>query len=389
MTPKKNQYDLLIFAGEASGDLHGAKLIKALLEKNPSLKIGAIAGPKMRSYPIDCIYKTEEFEVMGFTDVFFSLPTLFKKFYQIKNAILKANPKITVFIDYPGFSLRMEKALRKGGYEGKLIHYICPSVWAWAKKRIKIMADNLDCLFTIFPFEKKCFDNTTLKVQYIGNPLPHYLLEHTYTDLWKEKKKIPLNSEIISFFPGSRKKEIDKNLPIQFKVAKKLLEKNSNLSFCISVHQENFKPFIEYLWKNNFPKTPLFFIDSIENYDLMNASFLAIATSGTITLELALHHIPTVVTYAIKTIDRLIAQKLLKIDLPHYCIVNIIENKRIFPELFGPNLTEENLFFWANHLLHDVNARQECIKQCQSLHASLKEKKPSVTAAASLLTLLN
>lgn len=386
--PIVKKYDLLVFSGETSGDLHGARLLKSLLEQRPELKICGVAGPCMRKLNIDCLMPTEEFMVMGFTDVFFSLPGLVKKFKKIKNQILSLNPKVCLFIDYPGFSLRMEKALRKKGFKGKLIHFICPSVWAWHKKRIDTMATNLDLLLTIFPFEKKCFSHTDLPVKYIGNPLFEYIRNHQYATDWQEKHPVPSDTKTIALFPGSRKQEIEKNLPLQLKVLKKIREKHPVKVF-ISLRENNFKQKITYFIHEFFKNDDITIVDGRENYDLMKNADLAIATSGTVTLELALHQVPTIVTYAIKSLDRIIAQKLLKIDLPHYCIVNIIENRRIFPELFGPNFTEENLFFWTEHLLTDEKAYIDCKKGCQKLTNSLQVKNPSKEAAQNVLSALD
>jgi lipid-A-disaccharide synthase len=381
------EYDLLVFSGETSGDLHGAKLLETLLKKRPNLNMCGVAGPQMREQNIDCLMQTEEFEVMGFTDVFFSLPSLIKKFKKIRNQILSINPKVCIFIDYPGFSIRMEKALRKKGYTGKLIHFICPSVWAWHKKRIDVMATNLDLLLTIFPFEKKCFSHTDLPVEYIGNPLFEYVRNYEYKTDWKKQNNIPADTKVLALFPGSRKQEIEKNLPLQLKVLKKIQEKHP-IKIFLSLKQNNFKQRIIYFIHEFFKTEDITIIDGRENYDLMKAADLAIATSGTVTLELALHQVPTIVTYAIKPLDRIIAQKILKIDLPHYCIVNIIENRRIFPELFGPNLTEENLYFWTEHLLSDKKAYSDCKKSCEKLINSLETKKPSEEAAKNILAIL-
>lgn len=383
----QTEYDLLIFSGETSGDLHGAKLLESLKTLKPNIKVCGVAGPQMREHDIECLFQTEEFEVMGFTDVLFSLPQLYKKFNKIRDMILKINPKICLFIDYPGFSIRMEKTLRKKGYKGKLIHFICPSVWAWHKKRIDVMANNLDLLLTIFPFEKKCFSHTKLPVKYIGNPLFEYIRTYSYQEDWKEKNQIDTNTKIIALFPGSRTQEIERNLPLQLKVLKKIAEKHPVKIF-ISLRQKNFKPKITYFINEFFKDENIEILDGRQNYDLMKAADLAIATSGTVTLELALHQVPTIVTYAIKSIDRIIAQKILKIDLPHYCIVNIIESKRIFPELFGPNFTTENLLFWTDHLLSDKKAYSDCKKNCKKLFDSLEAKNPSVEAAKSILAYL-
>lgn len=342
--------DLFIIAGEASGDLHGAKLIEALLALRPSLKIGAVAGPRMRSYPITSFFPMENLQVMGFIDVFKALPHLVKQFFSIRNQILSLQPKAIVCIDYPGFNLRLERSLRKKGYRGKLIHFISPTVWAWRKNRVQTMEKNLDLLLTIFPFEKACFAKTKLFVEYVGHPLTSQI------QFSPEPRE-----NILALFPGSRKKEIERNLPLQLAVARKL----QALDPTLQVHISNQSP--------------------LSNEVLMRTSKLALATSGTVTLELALYGTPTVVHYAVTALDLFLAQRIFRIRLPFYCIVNIIENCQIFPELFGPHFTEEKLFFWAEKFLRDKKARKECIEGCQRVLKSLGINDASQRSAEAIL----
>ncbi|MBS0627154.1 MAG: lipid-A-disaccharide synthase, partial [Verrucomicrobia bacterium] len=146
-------YDLFIFAGEPSGDLHGEALIQNLRSLHPEITISGVGGPKMRAAGLDSILEMEQFQVMGFIAVFLSLPKLIRYFYFLAKTILFLKPKAVLFIDYPGFALRLERHLKKKHFKGKIIHYICPSVWAWGKKRIPLMEKTLDLLISIFPFE--------------------------------------------------------------------------------------------------------------------------------------------------------------------------------------------------------------------------------------------
>ncbi len=351
--------DLFVSSGEMSGDLHGASLIEELLKQRPCLKIGAVCGPKMRRLPIQSFFKMEDLAVMGFLDVLFALPKIIRQFFAIRNQILALNPKVVLFIDYPGFHLRLAKSLKKKGFKGKLIHFICPSVWAWGKKRIPLMAKTLDLLLVLFPFEVESFSSTSLPTLFVGHPLTWAVSQFRTSRLTKRK--------ILGVFPGSRKTEIARNLPLQLRVANRLKQLESSLEIIVSDHTHS--------------------VD--ENYELMRSSHMAIATSGTVTLELALHGTPTVVNFAIKPLDRFIAQKIFLINLPFYCIVNIIQNKSIFPELFGPNLTEENLFFWAQKLWFDEEARQACQKELENLRKSLGVNKASETAAAAILEIVS
>lgn len=374
--------DLFILAAEPSADVHGAHLIEALLAKNPDLKISAVAGPRMRALPIATWGRMENLQVMGFLDVFLALPKIAQQFFQLRDHLLTLNPKAIVCIDYPGFNLRLEKALRKRGYRGKLIHYICPSVWAWGKKRTVSMEKNLDLLLAIFPFEKSCFDTSRLDVEYVGHPLVKAVCDYPSCPSFRETYSLK-EGPILGLFPGSRKTEIEKNLPLQLETAKKLLALDPKLQIAISVASKDREA---QVWSLSGLKATC--IPPERTYDLMQNCSLALATSGTVTLELALHSVPTVVTYAIKPLDLFLAQKVFRIDLPFYCIVNIIANRSIYPELLGPHLTEENLYEAALKLLKNQTERAACQKGCEEVKELLGQSAASSLAAEKILDLL-
>lgn len=361
--------DLFVSAGELSGDLHGADLIRELLAQNPSLKIGAVAGPKMRQYPLRTIEQMESLSVMGFIDVLLAFPRLRKKFLFIRDAILKENPKAIVLIDYPGFHLRLAKSLRKKGFQGKIIHYICPSVWAWKKKRVFLMADTLDLLLTFFPFEKACFSSTSLRVEHVGHPLVQKIQKASYEEKYK--------GSILGIFPGSRKKEIQRNLPIQLQVAKKLQQMDPTLQIAIS--------------KTQFPiEAPgALIVEPKDHYELMRSSRVALATSGTVCLELALHKTPTLVTYAISKLDCFLAQKIFRIHLPYYALPNIVLEKELFPEFFGPNLTEDALFSLLSSFWFEETRRKQIQQECERLEEILGNQNAAKEAARQIHLISN
>ncbi len=332
--------DYFLFAGEKSGDLHGARLLKKLAK--PNIKIAAVAGPQMRKYPIDCPVKTELFEVMGFLDIIPALPRLFFLFHKVKRAILKRNPKTVILIDYAEFNMLIAKALRKNGFQGKIIQYICPTVWAWRKNRIHTMAKYFDEVQCILPFEPACFKNTPLKATYIGHPMVEEFKEFKYDPTWSKKfSKKP----ILAIFPGSRTKEIKRNLPIQLRVAKKLSQKHNLQPVISCAHAKHIRAILKHN-KDDFP-----IVDERHTHNLMHDAKLAIATSGTVNLQLALHGTPTAVTYSIRRLDQFIAQKLLRINLPYYSLPNIIAQKELFPEFYGSNLKEPKLTHALEQLL--------------------------------------
>jgi len=370
--------DIFIFAGEKSGDLHGGKLVSSLLHTHPHLNIEGVGGPEMRAAGLTCILPMEDFQVMGFIDVFLALPKLIRQFYAIRNAILEKQPKVVVFIDYPGFNLRMASALRKKNYKGKLCHFICPSVWAWGKKRIPLMAKSLDLLLTILPFEKKYFSETSLKVDFVGHPLIQKIASYPYQTL-----AFPKGRRIIGIFPGSREKELRRNFPEHLKVAKQLLKDDPSCFFVVSVSEPRFHAQLTqmiHLEGLNLSQD-IMLLPTEQTYDLMQSAEMAIAKSGTVTLELALHEVPTVVTYGISPLDLFIARDLLRIRLPFYCLVNIIGEKEIFPELFGPNLTVSTLYKKAKEFLFDKDKQQQCRRLCKELRLSMGSTDASEEAA--------
>lgn len=371
--------DLFIFAGEKSGDLHGEKLLEALLARQQTLQVVGVGGPLMRAQKMECILPMEEFQVMGFIDVFRALPKLRRHFYFVAETILKLKPKVVVTIDYPGFNLRLAKHLRKKGFQGKLVHVICPSVWAHGKQRIDVMVKALDLLLCILPFETQLFEATPLKACFVGHPLAERLASHVY-------KPLPFTptNKLLSLFPGSRRKEIERNLPLMLEACLSEKNKGEEFQIALSVSEERFLPLIEKITRQ--AGVDVLLVPSIFSYELMKASYLAIAKSGTVTVELAFHGIPTVVVYAVSFLDRMIAYHLLRIRLPFYCLVNIIAAEEIFPELIGPQLTLKSLVDSIDKLLKEPK-RQQIQEQCRSLIKTLSSKATSQEAATEILNL--
>lgn len=361
MSKKKHFF---VMAGEPSGDLHGASLIHALKKEIPDSFFCGVSGPRMRAEGTEEVLPMEKFAVMGFTDVLKAFPRIYKQFYLVRDHILKTQPDCVIFIDYPGFNLRLAKALRKKGYSGKLVHYICPSVWAWGKKRIAHMATTLDLLLTIYPFEAKSFAHTSLSVKYIGNPLQEYINRHAYNDNWKDSFSID-GKTLISIFPGSRLGEIHRNLPIQLEAAALFQQFHPDTAFGISSSNETNRLLIQHMIDSAGLKNA-FTVPKEYTYELMRDSHSAIAKSGTVTLELALHKRPTIVVYALSTLNWLIAKFIIRLKLPHYCIVNILNGKRVFAELIEEGFNAKNL---VQHLenIHSGAKREDSLYGCQNI----------------------
>lgn len=376
---------LFIFAGELSGDMHGGLLLEAI-KRYTKPSVSGVPGPALRKHEIESVLPMEAFSVMGLSDVLLSLPRLWKQFNCIRDYILDVKPDIVIFIDSPSFSLRMAKVLRKQGFKGKIIQYICPTVWAWGKERIQQLVDNFDLLLTIYPFELEYFAHTSLQVKYVGNPLQEIVSNYQYHPNWRKIFGLPQDDPVLALFPGSRLGEIQRNLSLQLEAAKLLQEQDPKLSIAISCAQESNLPAIQKILKNDHLQVKkLHLIPKDYSYDLMRSCRAAIAKSGTVTLELALHQCPSLVMYQLSTLNKLYAKYLLKLKLPHYCIVNILKQKTVFPELIDASYTAEDLYNHLRVLYEEGVERHRCLIECQEIQAMFKEKNASLCAAQAIL----
>lgn len=377
---------VFFIAGEKSGDLLGSQLLKTWRKSSPSCWFSGVGGPEMRGEELECVLRTEEFEIIGFSEILRALPKLSKQFRLVRDTILKERPDVVVFIDYPGFNMRMARALRKHGYAGKLVQYISPTVWAWGKGRMQPMAETLDLLLTIYPFEKKYFAKTPLKVEYVGNPVCEVVRQHSYDDDWARLFGIKDPSNLVAIFPGSRKSEIHLNLPYQLEAAALIKKEHPGICFAISCAHEKIMPEMYRNLQNVSLKLnkDIFLIPKAYSYELMRDSRCAIAKSGTVTLELALHKCPSVVIYKLTRLNRLIAQHLLRLNLPHYCIVNILQGKTVFPELIEKGLTGGSVYSELQKFIADTIERKTCIEECTRLADTLTESHVSERAVQAI-----
>lgn len=375
-----------LFAGELSGDLHGSHLMQALRNQNPSAIFSGVGGPYMRGNGLELLFPMESFQVMGFSDVFKHFPRLWKLFYQVRDTILSIQPNHVILIDYPGFNLRLAKALRKQGFKGKITQYICPTVWAHGKHRIQTLSSYFDLLLCIFPFEPHYFSHTSLQVKYIGNPLLESLHKHPYQSDWMDRLGIPDGQNLIALFPGSRQGEIQRHAPQQLEVAFHLKKSDPHLRFALSCAQESLHNELLHLAQQSslLLNQDLFIIPPHYHYELMKTCQTALAKSGTVTLELALHRVPTVVHYQVSSFNYAIAKYVLRLQLPYYCIVNILGERMIFPEFVEKKIETMDLKKQLELLHFNSAQRQRIQADCEMIKERLGPQLSHETAARAI-----
>lgn len=322
---------LYIIAGEASGDLIGAQLVKSLLALNPKIEIWAWGGNLMQKEGAVIRKNYSELAFMGFTEVVKNLPTILNNFDFCKKDILAFNPDIIVFIDYPGFNLRMARWAKQKNF--KTYYYVSPQVWAWNTKRVHQIKQNIDRLFCILPFEKDFYKKYNFEVEYVGHPLIDII-----EDYKKNYASIqPLLSEkpIIAVLAGSRKQEIVKILPLMLSVAADFPDYEFIVAAVAQQPTELYSTILSQFSSENIK------IISNDTYRILSQARVALVKSGTSTLETALFNVPEVVCYKSSNISYQIGKRVIRI--PYISLVNLVVGKKIVEELIQNNLNTKNL----------------------------------------------
>jgi len=341
----------MILAGEISGDMHAAGLVRALRQTDPSLTFFGFGGPLMREAGVETHYDVKDLAVMGIVEVLKRIFFFRKVFRHMERMARERRPDAVILIDYPGFNLRFAASAHAMGL--KTIYYICPQVWAWKKGRIPTMVRVLDRLMAIFPFEPKVFEGTSLKVDFVGHPLVDEINEALHTPL----TPIPWDGEPqIGILPGSRHNEIDRILPPMLGAAQLIEQKYPNASFVIPSPTKEIEAHVRRLAARLSRKPKRLHIIRGDARQVFRQSRAALVKSGTATMESALVGCPTVITYIVAPLTYWIAIRMVTIKFAG--IANIIANRYVCPEVIQFEATPEALARELLPLIPDSPERQ-------------------------------
>lgn len=356
-----------IVAGEPSGDLLGAGLIKSLRESQPDLTATGVAGPAMLKEGSQTLFNMESLSVMGIIEPLFHLPELISVRRGLKEYFLENRPDVFIGIDSPDFNLGLELQLRKAKIP--IVHYVSPSVWAWRKNRIFKIAKAVDLMLALFPFEADFYTRHNVPVRYVGHPLADQIPIQPDKQAARAKLNLDPDKIYIAILPGSRKSEIKNLAELFMAAAYRCWKLRPNIEFITAAANEKRHQEFQTLWRKHLPQIPIKFFDG-QSHDVMEAADVVMVASGTATLETMLYKRPMVIAYRMGALTYQIARHLVK--LPFIGLPNLLANEKIVPEFIQKDATPEKLTLAILNYLDNPEEVKQLQQKFTELHLKLR-----------------
>ncbi|HMP91036.1 MAG TPA: lipid-A-disaccharide synthase [Kiritimatiellia bacterium] len=369
--------NLLVIAGEVSGDMHAAHVIEELHRLRPGLDVWGIGGDRLNECGVELLQHTRDMSVLGLVEVLKRYGFFRKVFRHILDEVDRRKPAAALLIDYPGFNLRLAAELKKRGVV--VVYYVCPQVWAWHRSRIPKMARIIDHLLVIFPFEVAIFSGTGLDVRFVGHPL----IEEAQRIFNGQDIPLPWPGELrIAMLPGSRRQELERILPAMLSAAVLLEKQHTDVGFILPAASREMESLAREILDRNPEKPSRLEIVHGQTRHVLRQAKAAWVTSGTATLETALMECPMVVVYKTAWLTHAIGKQLVRV--PHLGMVNLLAGKSLCPELIQNDVTPENLVREITPLINDTQARTEMVEGIRNVKASLGDGGAAKNVAAVL-----
>lgn len=336
---------ILMVAGEASGDLHCGRLASKLKELSPSLQMFGMGGKYMSEGGVQIVYDISDISVIGITEVLSRLSKLIKRLKDIKNLIRQTKPDLIILVDFPDFNVRLLPFAHKLNIP--VIYYIPPKAWAWRKSRAKALARYTRIVASILPFETQVYKKAGANVVYVGHPLLDYARPTMTKQECYQKFQLDAESPVIGLMPGSRKREIDKLLPILVRSAKIIKSKVPDCQFILPVAHTIPREMI------NVSDIAISIVGADDVYNMMSISDLIIMASGTASLEATIILTPMIVIYKVSPISWLIMRSLVNPNIRSTVLPNLVAGKNIVPELLQSKADPKHISDVALKLLNN------------------------------------
>lgn len=370
--------NILIVAGEASGDLHAADLISEIKKMNAQIQFFGLGGEKMQEQGVDLSFNMTELAVVGLFEALRNLNKFKKIFHDLLKKVDVKKPDLAILVDYPGFNLRLAKELKKRNIP--IIYYISPQVWAWGGNRIKIIKKLIRRMIVFFKFEEVLYKTHNIPVSFIGHPL----IDHIKTTMSKEellrKFNIPNSEFTIALLPGSREKEVRNMLPIMLDTAVLLYRDLPSVKFLILRYPTVKEELFEHLLAEY--RLPVYTLHNM-TYDGLAASDFALVTSGTATIETAILGIPMVIIYKVSYLSWLCLRMIIKI--PFIGMVNIIAKQVVVPEFIQYRAQPKRIAQYVKETLTNPQELDKIKKLLWDVKQRLGKKQAARKAASLIL----
>ncbi len=338
----------MVSAGEASGDLYAAQLAESLRGRWPEAQFYGCTGPHLREAGVRTVVDAHSLAVVGLIEVVAHIPRIYREFRKLAVAARRERPDLAILTDSPDFHLRLARKLKAQGVP--VVYLVAPQVWAWRKGRLPVMRRLIDRLLCIFPFEEEFFRSHGVAATYIGHPLVRSVRPKFTKVEFFRKHRLPAERPVVVVLPGSRQGEAVRHLPPLLEAVDRLYLKRS-VSFLLPASATTGAAF----FRDRIGGAPIQVIEG-ETPDAIAHADLALAASGTVTVETAILGTPMVTFYKVAGLSWLAGRFL--VDVPFYCMVNLIAERKIVPELMQDDMTGANLAAEAERLLADCGARE-------------------------------
>lgn len=376
---------IFIIAGEVSGDILGADLMKSIIKEDKDVCFFGVGGEEMQKIKgFHSLFDIKDIAVMGIVEVLKNLKIIKVRIREVVNKIIDVNPDLVITIDSPGFNMRVIKEVRKTLPNIKALHYVAPQVWAWKEKRAKKVAKLYDYLFCFFDFEVPYFTKYGLRTFAVGHTAIKNVVGNKSRFL--KKYKLKATDNIITMLPGSRVQIAKRLLPIYKEVVEKLSLKLKNLKIVIPATSTSYDFLMEEIksWKIK----PLIIRTKSDRYDSFVASGAVLSISGTAVLEVAVAKTPVVVAYKLSPLSYMIAKHLVKIK--NVSLPNIIMGRKVVPEFIQKECNVDNLVEATAKVVNNKKYRENSIKELENMRKKIIQKKaPSDIGAEIVLDILN
>lgn len=359
---------IAMVAGEASGDLLGSRVIAALKARYPHAEFYGIGGPKMIGKGFDSWFPQERLAVHGLVEVLKHLRGLMAIRRELVRRIAASRPHLFLGIDSPDFNLGLAKRLRKRGVT--TAHLVSPTVWAWRKGRIKTIREAVSHMLVLLPFEEAIYQDAGVPVSFVGHPLADEIPDTIDRGALLEYLRLPAKSTVITLLPGSRQQEVMNHAEPFIGAAKLIRQRLGNVQFLVPcATRETYELFEQALYQHGEHDLPVRMMFG-HAQEALAASDLAIAASGTVTLEAALLRCPMIIAYRMSPMSFAIAKRIIRVK--HVGLPNILCDDRVVPEFLQDDVTPENLAQAALNLYEDKRVLSAIRERFAAVHAVMK-----------------